>query len=219
MRKALIYWVLPLVAVFCMQTMAFADDVDSSGIPRDRWIHVDGEFVRQLQQRDSILIGDQLEYGFRLEGVEDGTVIGFPKLQESVFELIEDWTEKVVDHRSQGEDLPLLLDIEASIKVAAFEEGAYSLPPIVIGRVSPDGKVDTLFFTCNISAGFSDTAAGIFNKRSRYYICANISRFYFFSPLTITVVNHYNSIRVLSGDINNLFDFSNRKRRTKLISS
>lgn len=146
MRKALIYWMLPLVAVFCMQTMAFADDVDSSGIPRDRWIHVDGEFVRQLQQRDSILIGDQLEYGFRLEGVEDGTVIGFPKLQESVFELIEDWTEKVVDHRSQGEGLPLLLDIEASIKVAAFEEGAYSLPPIVIGRVSPDGKVDTLFF-------------------------------------------------------------------------
>lgn len=129
MRKALIYLILPLLLAFC----ADADAQTES-------------FLRQHPQRDSILIGDHLEYGFRLEGIEDGTVLGFPKLEESTFVLVEDWTEKILKTRSQGEGLPDLLDIEASIKVAAFDEGVYELPPIVIGRATPDGKVDTLIF-------------------------------------------------------------------------
>ena len=145
MRKALTYLIFPLLFAFCLQAGA-QTAADTVGIPRDRWVHMDGEFLRQLQQRDSILIGDQLEYGFRLEGVENGTVIGFPKLSESTFELIEDWTEKVVETRTQGVGKPELLDIEASIRIAAFDEGSYTLPPIIIGRVAPDGKVDTLFF-------------------------------------------------------------------------
>lgn len=140
MRKALIYMAFLLVGV--LNHGAAAQVADTVGIPRDRWIHQDGEFIRQLQQRDSILIGDQLEYGFRLEGVEDGTVLGFPKLSDGNLELIEDWTQRV----EQREDRPRLMDIEASIKVAAFEEGVYDLPPIVIERRSPNGKVDTLFF-------------------------------------------------------------------------
>ena len=105
-----------------------------------------GAFLRQHTQRDSILIGDHLEYGFRLEGMEDGTSLGFPKLEESTFVLVEDWTDKILQARSQGDGLPDLLDIEASIKVAALEEGVHKLPPIVIGRVTPDGKADTLIF-------------------------------------------------------------------------
>ena len=30
-------------------------------------------FLRPLQKRDSVLIADQLAYGFRLEGVQEGT--------------------------------------------------------------------------------------------------------------------------------------------------
>ena len=140
MRKALIYITFLLMGAFCHS--ASAQVADTVGIPRDRWIHQDGEFLRQLQPRDSILIGDQLEYGFKLEGVEDGTVLGFPKLSDGNLELIEDWTQTV----EEREDRPRLMNIEASIKVAAFEEGLYNLPPIVIERVSPNGKVDTLFF-------------------------------------------------------------------------
>ena len=138
MRKALTYIAFLLMgAFFCS-----AQTAEEAGIPTDRWIHQDGEFLRQLQPRDSILVGDQLEYGFRLEGVEDGTVLGFPKLGDGAIELIQDWTQTVEDR----EDRPRLMDIEASIRIAAFEEGVYNLPPIVIERMAPDGKVDTLYF-------------------------------------------------------------------------
>ena len=140
MRNALIYVAFLLMGAFCHS--ASAQVADTIGIPRDRWIHQEGEFLRQLQPRDSILIGDQLEYGFRLEGVEDGTVLGFPKLSDGNLELIGDWVQKV----EEREDRPRLMDIEASIRVAAFEEGQYNLPPIVIERTAPNGKVDTLFF-------------------------------------------------------------------------
>ncbi len=142
MRKALIYLTFFILSVVAFPSGAQNAVVDSLGIPRDRWVHKDGEFLRQLQQRDSILIGDQLEYGFRLNDVADGTILGFPKLEDSYLELIEDWTQKVEPIK----DKPGYMDLEASITIAAFEEGEYTLPPIIIGSVTPDGKVDTLFF-------------------------------------------------------------------------
>lgn len=129
MRKALIYIVFILVSAFCFDAAAQT-----------------GAFLRQLQQRDSILVGDQLEYGFRLEGVEDGTLIGYPELQEGKVELIENWNEKVVGRKVQGVNMPDLIDLEASIRIAAFDEGNYALPPIVIGVAYPSGELDTLTF-------------------------------------------------------------------------
>ena len=35
-------------------------------------------FLRQLQPRDSVLIADQLEYGFQLDSVAEGTRIALP---------------------------------------------------------------------------------------------------------------------------------------------
>ena len=144
MRKALKYLILPLLCAFCFHAGAQVVSADVTDIPRDRWTHMDGEFLRQLQSRDYILIGDQLEYGFRLEDIQEGTVLGFPEFPEisSVEMISEDWSETVV----AKEGRPGYLDIEASITIAAFDEGVYDLPPIVIGRVTPDGKVDTLFF-------------------------------------------------------------------------
>lgn len=146
MRKALIYLVFQLMCAFAFQAGAQAVAIDTADIPRDRWMHADGEFLRQLQQRDSILIGDQLEYGFLMEDLEDGTILGFPEIAGSSMELVQDWQTKVVSRKSQGEGQPDLLDVEASITVAAFEEGNYKLPPIIVGRVTPSGKVDTVFF-------------------------------------------------------------------------
>jgi hypothetical protein len=146
MRKALIYLLLPILCATASIAAAQSPDAAVEGIPTDRWIHMDGEFMRKLQKRDSILIGDQMEYGFRLEGLEDGSVLVFPKLDDSFLEQITEWDSKILDRRSQGKGRPDLLDIEASITVAAFEEGDYILPPIIIGRVSPSGQVDTLYF-------------------------------------------------------------------------
>ena len=137
MRKAFIYLVLPLLCLCGFH----------AGAQSDTWIHADGEFLRRLQKRDSILIGDQLEYGFKMEGMVDGTVLGFPKLSQSALEQInDDWKIKLLSRKSQGEGIPDLLDIEASITLAAFEEGTYELPPLIIGRVLPSGAVDTLYF-------------------------------------------------------------------------
>lgn len=147
MRKALIYLVLPLLCATASFAAAQLSAADMDSLPSDRWIHADGEFVRQLQKRDSILIGDQLVYGFKLEDQEYGSNYGFPKLNNSVIEqLTDDWEFKILDRKRQGAGKPDLMDIEASIKIAAFEEGDYKLPPIVIGRISPSGQVDTLYF-------------------------------------------------------------------------
>lgn len=138
MRKALTYIAFLLIGAFCCS----AQSVQQTDIPTDRWIHQDGEFLRQIQPRDSILIGDQLEYGFRLEGVEKGTLFAYPQLEDGVIELIQDWTQTETDR----EDRPRLMDVEASIRIAAFEEGVYTLPHIVVERMSPNGRVDTLYF-------------------------------------------------------------------------
>ena len=41
-------------------------------------IEMDGVFLEPVQERDSVLIADQLRYGFVLYGVEDGTSFAFP---------------------------------------------------------------------------------------------------------------------------------------------
>ena len=146
MRKALIYLIFPLLCAFGLQSGAQVVPMDTTGIPRDRWMNMKGEFVRQVQPRDSILIGDQIEYGFRMEGLEDGTVLGYLPFAETSLDVTHDWEPKIVSRRSQGEGRPDLLDIEASIGLALFDEGQKKLPPIIVGRVFPSGKIDTVFF-------------------------------------------------------------------------
>lgn len=100
-------------------------------------------FLEQLQQRDSILIADQLEYGFVLEDVEEGTEISlqdFSEVSNDTLTLVRNWKIDTLKQR-KGK-----LDLRGSITVAAFEEGHYDLPPIAVRRVTADGKVDTLLF-------------------------------------------------------------------------
>lgn len=100
-------------------------------------------FLEQLQQRDSILIADQLEYGFVLEDVEEGTELSlqdFSEVSNDTLTLVRNWKIDTLKQR-KGK-----LDLRGSITVAAFEEGHYDLPPIAVRRVTADGKVDTLLF-------------------------------------------------------------------------
>lgn len=106
-------------------------------------------YMKQLQPRDSILIADQLEYGFTLEGVKEGTGIALPDFSEAssdTLTLVRNWqldTLKSVGKKKQPASR--LHNIKASIILAPFEEGTYRLPDLPVQR-QVDGKIDTLVF-------------------------------------------------------------------------
>jgi len=101
-------------------------------------------YIKQLQQRDSILIADQIEYGFKLEGVKPGTGIAlqdFSKLSNDTLVLVRNWQLDTLNFDKKTG----VADIQGSIVLAPFEEGSYTLPPIAVRR-NQAGIVDTLLF-------------------------------------------------------------------------
>lgn len=101
-------------------------------------------YLKQLQPRDSILIADQVEYGFRLEGVKDGTGLALPDLSGmdgDTLALVRSWkVDTLKVNRRAG-----TRDIGASVILAPFEEGRYRLPDLFALRTE-DGRSDTLSF-------------------------------------------------------------------------
>ena len=109
-------------------------------------------FLNPLQQRDSVLVADQFEYGFILEDSPKGASYALPDLSKGLMEGVEvvsSWrvdtllTLKQRKALYQGQDIPV--DIRISTTIAPFEEGGILLPPLMIQR-SLDGVTDTLFF-------------------------------------------------------------------------
>ena len=104
-------------------------------------------YLKQLQQRDSILIADQLEYGVEMHGIPADAVLAFQDYTRAMTDtltLVRSWkvdTLKV----TRTADVPLL-DLRASVVLAPFEEGHYTLPDIAVQRTA-DGSIDTLLFT------------------------------------------------------------------------
>lgn len=102
-------------------------------------------FLEQLQKRDSVLIADQLRYGFRLDNVKAGTVLGLPDLSKGVMdsiELVSDWKIDTLKIRRKAQEM----NLEGSFVITSFDEGKYELPDIAVQRTTPDGKTDTLLF-------------------------------------------------------------------------
>ena len=111
-------------------------------------------FMKQLQPRDSILIADQIEYGFSLEDIQAGTEIGFPDfkpLSNDTLVLVRDWqidtlvAGKPFKMPKSGKMPRKPLGIRASVILSPFEEGTYALPDIPVGR-RVGTQVDTLIF-------------------------------------------------------------------------
>lgn len=102
-------------------------------------------FLEQLQKRDSVLVADQLKYGFKLSGVKEGTMFGLPDLSHGIcdsVEVLSGWTlDTLKISRKKAE-----LDLEGSFVITSFDEGAYRLPDIAVQRISADGSIDTLVF-------------------------------------------------------------------------
>ena len=136
MRKALIYILLIVASV----TLSAQGTL----------IPVKGAFLKQLQERDSVLVADQLLYGFRLDGVAEGTQLVLPELpeeQDMRLMYLTPWvmdTLKVTKAKEEGK--PALLDLAGSVLITSFEEGLYELPQIALQRMSSDGVLDTLVF-------------------------------------------------------------------------
>lgn len=109
-----------------------------------------GSFLTPLQQRDSVLIADQLRYGFRIAGVEEGTRLNLPQWQETGFcdgvELLSEWKLDTLKVNKAGKKGPASYDIEGAVTITSFEEGTYELPKIALQRWHKDGVVDTLSF-------------------------------------------------------------------------
>ena len=162
--------ILPALLLFAVvpvsAQVAWKDSVDfsSGGYRGGELILRDGSYLRQLQKRDSVLIADQLEYGFELRGVPDSACLAYPEVEATFMEnmvTVRPWavdTLRVQKVRSTGAKL---YDIRAGIVVAPFEPGRYELPPLFVQRISGDGTVDTLRFnpqTLDVTTIQIDTA-------------------------------------------------------------
>lgn len=100
-------------------------------------------FLEPLQQRDSILVGDQLRYGVVLEDVAEDTPLALPEFQlekNAPLEILGSW-QLDSTRVSKRKESPARYRIKASLLVTAFDGGLYELPdiPVLLGA-------DTLVF-------------------------------------------------------------------------
>jgi hypothetical protein len=110
---------------------------------------MEGAFLEPLQVRDSVLIADQVFYGFELNGVEEGTQFAFPSVKDTLMtgiEIVQPWrmdTLKTIKGKKGG---PASLNLKGGLTITTFDEGVYVLPPLAVQRLSKDGVLDTLVF-------------------------------------------------------------------------
>lgn len=121
---------------------------DAPSLKGGHLVHGGAPFLEQLQKRDSILIADQLLYGVDLSGVEAGTVYAPPQLGDSLQRIVflRPWQLDTLKVHKAKKGRPLSYDLRLSTVLTAFDEGEYQLSELPVGRLTPDGVVDTLLF-------------------------------------------------------------------------
>lgn len=112
---------------------------------------VEGSFLEPLQERDSILVADQLRYGFTLDDVEEGTGLSLQDYSGAFGDtliVVRNWkmdTTSVTKPKKNSGEVNRY-GIKADVILAPFEAGRYHLPEIAVRREMKDGAVDTLVF-------------------------------------------------------------------------
>ncbi|MBR5397492.1 MAG: hypothetical protein IK145_06535 [Bacteroidales bacterium] len=110
-------------------------------------VDMEGSFLEPLQQRDSVLIGDQFRYGFHLKGIPEGTGLGLADLSKGLRDsivVVQPWaadTVKVYGGRKESKSY----DIDIYMVITSFDEGTYELPRLPVLKAS-DGRIDSLLF-------------------------------------------------------------------------
>ena len=139
MRKAFIYLTI-LLSVSMMISCGEKEDKDLSPMRT---------FLQPLQERDSVLIADQLLYGFEIDGVIEGTRLIPAEIADSLDQNIlclSSWKIDTTGVTRNGKEGPRTLDIRGAVRISPFWEGEYDLPPIELTRIAEDGTSDTLVF-------------------------------------------------------------------------
>ena len=135
MRKAFIYLTALVVSV--------------ASFAQGKVVQMGESFLQPLQERDSVLIADQLFYGFELKQVEEGTQFAFPQVKDTLMtniRIVKPWQMDTVKITRQKKGEPRLMDLKGGLTVTSFDAGIYYLPPIAVQRMSKDGVLDTLVF-------------------------------------------------------------------------
>ena len=110
-------------------------------------VDMEGSFLEPLQQRDSVLIGDQLRYGFHLKGVPEGTGFGLADLSKGLRDsivVVQPWAADTVKVYGGRKD-PKTYDIDVYIVITSFDEGVYELPRLPLLKAAGD-RIDSLLF-------------------------------------------------------------------------
>ena len=150
MRKALLYiaFLFSAATAWAQLPDSVAVEVaDTAAVPQGKIVPMKGAFLLQSEQRDSVLIGDQLLYGVEMRLVEEGTQFALPEWQNDPkggVIAVSPWILDTLKVTRQRNGLPRLLDIRAGLVITSFDEGQYELPRILMQRYSKDGAVDTL---------------------------------------------------------------------------
>lgn len=101
-------------------------------------------YLKQVSPGDSILIADQLEYGFELKDVKEGTAIALPDMKvysSDTLVLVREWQiDTLKSYRKKGS-----YDIRATVLLAPFEQGKYNMDTLPVGIAGASG-MDTLMF-------------------------------------------------------------------------
>ena len=103
---------------------------------------VEGSFLEPLQQRDSILVADQLRYGFTLDDVAEGTELlmqDYSKAFGDTLVVVRNWKVDTLKTIRSGRKGPARYNLRGDVVLAPFEAGVYHLPQIAIQRTSPSG--------------------------------------------------------------------------------
>ncbi len=107
-------------------------------------------FLENLQKRDSVLIGDQLRYGFHLKGIPADAGVLLPDFSKGFMpgdsvEIVRSWTADTL-RTVGGKKGPKHLDVDFYLLITSFEEGDYLLPPLSVIQEKTAGEFDTLKF-------------------------------------------------------------------------
>lgn len=110
-------------------------------------VDMEGSFLEPLQQRDSVLIGDQFRYGFHLKGIPEGTALGLADISKGLRDsivVVKPWaidTVKVYGGKKESKSY----DIDIYMVITSFDEGKYELPRLPVLKAG-DGRIDSLLF-------------------------------------------------------------------------
>ena len=113
-------------------------------------VRSEDSFLEKLQERDSVLIGDQLRYGFHLKGVTPETGLMLPDFSKGFMrgdsvEIVKTWTIDTLGAAGSKKH-PTSRDLDISLVITSFEEGKYLLPPLSVIKETSAGNPDTIVF-------------------------------------------------------------------------